>query len=137
MAQSGLIIRRSVRHEIVLPARIRVALEQVESVRFAKGVTDSEGWIGVDLVDFASGGAGFISTVYLPRGAILELRIAAPGLPDGADAPSLVSVRTRVVRVQMTDRRPAYLVGVAYLDPDEQAVAQINTMLSRIEGETN
>lgn len=133
MAQSGLIIRRSIRHEIVLPARVRVAPEHAEFVRYAKGVADTEGWIGVDLVDFASGGAGFISTVFMPRAAVLELRIAHPDRPD---APPLVSARTRVVRVQMTDRRPAYLVGVAYLDPDEIAVAQINDMLARIEGDS-
>lgn len=132
MAQSGLIIRRSVRHEIVLPARVRVAPDHAESVRFAKGVTDADGWILVDLVDFASGGAGFISGVYLPRGVVLELRIPAPD----ADGPALISTRTRVVRVQMTDRRPAYLVGVAYLNPDEASIAQINAMLSRIEGDS-
>ncbi len=132
MAQSGLIIRRSVRHEIVLPAKVRVAPDHAEAVRFAKGVTDADGWINVDLVDFASGGAGFISGVYLPRGVILELRIPAP---DATDGPPLVSTRTRVVRVQMTDRRPAYLVGVAYLNPDDDAITQINAMLARIEGD--
>jgi hypothetical protein len=130
VAQSGLIIRRSVRHEIVLPARVRVAPEHAESVRFAKGVTDSDGWILIDLIDFASGGAGFISGIYLPRGVVLELRIPAPD----ANGQTLVSTRTRVVRVQMTDRRPAYLVGMSYLSPDEASIAQINAMLSRIEG---
>jgi hypothetical protein len=132
VAQSGLIIRRSVRHEIVLPARVRVAPDHAETVRFAKGVTDADGWILVDLVDFASGGAGFISGVYLPRGVVLELRIPPPDAPDG---PVLVSTRTRVVRVQMTDRRPAYLVGVAYLNPDDASIVQINAMLARIEGD--
>ena len=133
MAQSGLIIRRSVRHEIVLPAQFRVAPEHAEAVRYAKGVADTDGWIGVDLVDFASGGAGFISTVFVPRGVVLELRIPDPQIPD---AEPLIVTRTRTVRVQMTDRRPAYLVGVAYVDPDERAVAQIESMLTRIEGST-
>lgn len=133
MAQSGLIIRRSVRHEIVLPAKVRVAPDHADAVRFAKGVTDSDGWIAVDLVDFASGGAGFISGVYLPRGVVLELRIPAS---DPAGAPPLVSTRTRVVRVQMTDRRPAYLIGVAYLNPDDASIEQINAMLARLEGDS-
>jgi hypothetical protein len=130
MAQSGLIIRRSVRHEIVLPAKVRVSTEHAEAVRYAKGVADAEGWILVDLVDFASGGSGFISTVYLPRGLVLELQI--PGRPGES---SLTLARTRVVRVQMTDRRPAYLVGVAYVDPDDQTLANVDAMLARIEGE--
>ncbi|MCC5823466.1 MAG: PilZ domain-containing protein [Phycisphaerales bacterium] len=131
MAQSGLIIRRSIRHEIVLPAQFRVAPEHAESVRYAKGVADADGWVGVDLVDFASGGAGFISTVFVPRGVVVELRIPDPEVPD---AEPLVVARTRAVRVQMTDRRPAYLIGVAYVDPDERTVAQVESMLTRIEG---
>lgn len=131
MAQSGLIIRRSVRHEIVMPAQVRVAPEHAEGVRYARGITDSDGWIQVDLVDFATGGAGFISTVYFPRGVVLELRIPSPNEPNAAP---LVVARTRAVRVQMTDRRPAYLIGVAYVDPDETTTAQIDSMLARIEG---
>ena len=130
MTQSGLIIRRSVRHEIVLPAKVRVASEHAESVRYAKGIADAEGWISVDLVDFATGGSGFISTVYLPRGLVLELQI--PGRPGEA---TLTLHKTRVVRVQMTDRRPAYLVGVAYVDPDERTMASVDAMLARIEGD--
>ncbi len=118
------------RHEIVLPAKVRVAPEHAETVRYARGIADSEGWISVDLVDFATGGSGFISTVYLPRGLVLEMQI--PGR-DGE--PPLVVARTRVVRVQMTDRRPAYLVGVAYVDPTDRTLADIDTMLARIEGE--
>ncbi len=131
MTQSGLIIRRSVRHEIVLPAQVRVAPEHAETVRYARGVADNQGWIPVDLVDFATGGAGFICTVYAPRGVVLELRIPDPNRPDSRP---LVVARTRVVRVQMTDRRPAYLVGVAYLEPDDATTAQIDAMLARIEG---
>lgn len=130
MAQSGLIIRRSVRHEIVLHAKVRVAPEHAETVRYAKGIADSDGWISVDLVDFATGGSGFISTVYLPRGLVLELQI--PGRPG---EPALTITRTRVVRVQMTDRRPAYLVGVAYIESDDQTNANVDAMLARIEGD--
>lgn len=132
MAQSGLIIRRSVRHEIVLPAWVRIAPEHAESVRYAKGVTDPEGWLAVDLVDFASGGAGFISSVYLPRGAIVQVRIPSPDSEGGVP---LVNIRCRVMRVQMTDRRPAYLVGVAYMDTDDANLAQIDAMIALIEGE--
>jgi hypothetical protein len=134
VAQSGLIIRRSVRHEIVLPARFRAAPEHAESIRYAKGVADADGWINVDLVDFASGGAGFISTVYVPRGGIVELCL--PG-PTPGDRPRLVVPRSRVVRVQMTDRRPAYLVGVAYLDLDDATSESVNAMLSLIEGDSD
>lgn len=134
MAQSGLIVRRSVRHEIVLPARVRVAAEHSEAIRYAKGVADSDGWMNIDLVDFATGGVGFISTVFFPRGAAIQLRIPAQ---DDPAAQPLVDIACRVMRVQMTDRRPAYLVGAAYTVTDDASLAQVDALIARIEGENH
>lgn len=129
MAESGLIVRRSVRHEIVLPVLVRVAPEHADEIRFAKGVTDPQGWITCDLVDFATGGCGFVTPCYFPRGSILEVRLTLPG-----DTSPALDTRARVMRVQMTDRRPAYLVGVAFVETEEQVQNQIDAILDRIEG---
>lgn len=130
MAQSGLIVRRSVRHEIVLPARVRVAPEHAEEIRFAKGVTDQDGWIDCDLVDFAAGGAGFVCTAFFPRGCVTELQIPA----SSGDGGARFLCRARVMRVQMTDRRPAYLVGTAFVELDEQQSAAVSGLLDRLDG---
>lgn len=130
MSQSGLIVRRSVRHELVLPAHMRIAAENAEQIRFVKGVADDDGWIPCDLVNFASGGAGVVGTTFVPRGARIELRITG----QDAEASDLGVMNCRVMRVQMTDRRPAYLLGLAYIDLDEHSVASINSIIDRLEG---
>jgi len=130
MAQSGLIVRRSTRHEIVLPAKVRVAPEHAQEIRFAKGVTNAEGWIDCDLVDFALGGAAVVTGCLLPRGAAIEML-----LPESDESsPPILRVRCRVMRVQMTDRRPAYLIGFAFVSPDDQATRSIEALLDRLEG---
>lgn len=132
MSQSGLIVRRSIRHELVLPAKVRIAPEHAETVRFVKGVADANGWINCDLIDFASGGAGVVTTVLLPRGASIELLLPS----EDPTQPPHLQLRTRVMRVLMTDRRPAYMVGLAFTDLDEHAVEAIEALLDRLEGKS-
>lgn len=130
MSKSGLIVRRSIRHEIVLPAKVRVAPEHAQTVRFAKGVTDLDGWFDCDLIDFASGGAGVVGHVFLPRGSAIELM-----LPDAEPSnPPMLRTRCRVMRIQMTDRRPAYLIGLAFTDIEDHTKHAIDTILDRLEG---
>jgi len=63
-----------------------------------------------------------MSTLFVPRRSILAVRILAP---TEAIQP-LVELALRVQRVQMTDRRPAYLIGGAFenLLPDQRQVLQ-------------
>ncbi|MEM9373766.1 MAG: PilZ domain-containing protein [Planctomycetota bacterium] len=130
MPKTGLIVRRAVRHEVVLPAKVRVAPEHTQTVRFAKGVTDEGGWITCDLIDFAIGGAGVISGVFFPRGAALELLIPA----DDPNEPPTLRLSCRVMRVQMTDRRPAYLIGLAFSESSDETNAAVEQFLDRLEG---
>ena len=65
MTDSGLIVRRSVRFEISLPARMRVAAHHADALSFAKGVCDEDRWIDVNIIDFAAGGLGFIAEVFV------------------------------------------------------------------------
>lgn len=131
MTNSGLIVRRSVRFEISLPAKIRVASYHAESLNFAKGICGEDRWIEVDLIDFASGGLGFITHVYFPRNVDIELQ-----LPDFEDPsrPSLLNCFMRVQRVQMTDRRPAYQIGCSFIELNDAANQQIDGLLNRLSG---
>lgn len=128
---SGLIVRRSVRFEISMPARVRVATHHAEALKFAKGVCDDNRWIEVDVIDFAAGGLGFIAEVFMPRNADLEIEI-----PDfhNDDQPPLLTAALRVQRVQMTDRRPAYQIGCSFVEPDDQATKQIANLVERMSG---
>lgn len=131
MAESGLIVRRSERFEISLPARIRVASYHTEGLNFAKGVCNEDRWIDVDLIDFAAGGLGFITRIYLPRNVDLEIEI--PDFHNGTH-PAVLQSLVRVQRVQMTDRRPAYQIGCSFIDLNEETNQQIDSLIDRLSG---
>ena len=128
---SGLIVRRSVRFEISMPARVRVAPHHAEALKFTKGVCDDNRWIKVDVIDFAAGGLGFIADVFMPRNVDLEIEIF-----DFHDqsSPPLLNGLLRVQRVQMTDRRPAYQIGCSFIEQDETVKIQVESMIDRLSG---
>ncbi|HCT46342.1 MAG TPA: hypothetical protein DF699_14135 [Phycisphaerales bacterium] len=128
---SGLIVRRSVRFEIVMPARVRVAPHHAEILNFTKGVCDDDRWIDVDVIDFAAGGLGFIIDVFLPRNVDLEIEVF--DFHDKSNPP-LLSCTLRVQRVLMTDRRPAYQIGCSFTDQDEESKAQVEALIEKLSG---
>lgn len=132
MAESGLIVRRSVRFEISLPGRVRVAPHHADALSFAKGVCGEDRWIEIDVIDFAEGGLGFMADVFIPRHVDLEIEI--PGFVPG-DEQVLLRCMMRIQRVQMTDRRPAYKIGGAFVHQSEQSEQQISTLLDRLSSE--
>jgi len=131
MSNSGLIVRRSERFEISIPGKVRVAMAHVDQVQFAKGVGDENRWISIDIVDFGEGGIGFISDVFFARGLSLEVEIPEIGNPDGA---ALIQCEMCVKRVQMTDRRPAYLVGCAFSELSEESKKTVEEMIDQLLG---
>lgn len=131
MSNSGLVVRRTERFEISLPARVRVAMHHMDSVQFAKGVTDSDRWIDIEVTDFGLGGVGFVSDLILPRELDLELEIFDIG--DQSDQ-VMMSCQMKVRRVQMIDRRPAYLLGCAFGTIDEETQSGIDLLITRLQG---
>ncbi len=132
MTDSGLIVRRSIRFEISLPGRVRVAPHHADALSFAKGVCGPERWISISIIDFAQGGLGFMTEVFLPRSVDLEIEI--PGYNEG-DKQVLLNCLVRVQRVQMTDRRPGYKIGGAFINPDEATRKQIGDLIDRLSNE--
>ena len=116
----GMIVRRSDRHDIVLPAAIRVADEHADLVRFGPRAGDRDGWVDADLIDLGFGGAGVVIRVFIPRAAWVVLRVFSH--EEGSNE-VLLELNARVMRVTMTDRRPAYMLGMAFdrLGEDQQA----------------
>jgi c-di-GMP-binding flagellar brake protein YcgR len=131
MTGSGLMMRRSERHDIALPAKVRVSPEHGEAVVYAKGVADERGWLPVELVDFSTGGFGFASGYFFPRGVKLEIRVESPVQGDDRE---LLSCQIRIMRVQMTDRRPAYLCGASFADANEEVREQAEALLAELNG---
>lgn len=131
MSNSGLIVRRTERFEISLPARVRVAMHHIDSVQFAKGVTGPDRWMSVDVVDFSGGGVGFVADIFFPRALDLEMEI--PGLGESDDR-VLLRCGLHIKRVQMTDRRPAYLIGCAFNDIDQETQGNIDSLIDKLTG---
>lgn len=132
MTNSGLIIRKSERFEISLPARARIAFSHAELVKLSKGASSQDGWVNVQLMDLSDGGFGMLTTQFFPRGSLIELQVQETG--DFSQEPT-VSCELRVMRIQMTDRRPAYLVGGIFVNLTESTKKQIENLLDRLDGE--
>lgn len=110
-------------------ARVAVAAEHAGIVRLSAASGARDGWIDADVVDFSLGGIGFMTSVWLPRQCILRVQILGPSDQNE----TLMDSPLRVMRVTMTDRRPAYLIGTAFAQPmSAEATAQVNDILQRL-----
>ena len=122
-------VRNADRFDLSLPAMVRLAGDNVSVVRLAAGAPTEDGWVLVDLVDVSHSGFGFVSPVFLPNLALLQIQIPDPfGEPD--DEPIFDGV-VRVRRVIMTDGRPAYLVGTSTASSSELAQRQLEALMQR------
>lgn len=133
-----LIVRRTQRYDIVLPARFVVDDEHLDRVRYSGRGRD--GWIDADVMDFGAGGVGFMCEVFIPRKALLRIRIFPPGSnlsdqPIDEEQIPLLEGTVRVQRVVMTDRRPGYLVGTSFTEPNQKLDRQIDEMLELLKGD--
>ncbi|GJQ28526.1 MAG: hypothetical protein HBSAPP03_04100 [Phycisphaerae bacterium] len=129
--QPNLIVRNSVRHDLCLRGQVRVIPEEEGGVRLSPSAGTKDGYVDVDIVDIASGGLGFISMVFFPRTCLLETRVFGPG--DGTAL--VLTARTRVQRVCMTDRRPAYLMGCSFDALTPESKAQLASLLDSLSGQ--
>lgn len=121
-----LVVRRTVRHDVVLRGRFSVAAPHASAVRLAKASGSRDGAVEADIVDLSAGGVGFLSTVFLPKRLLVDVEILAPR----SGAP-LLRCRGRVTRTLMTDRRPMYMLGVAFENLDEATTAALATLLEQ------
>lgn len=126
---ANLIVRDFERHEISLPARVRVAGEHVSVVRLAAGAPSKDGWIETDLMDLSRTGFGLVSPVFLPRLSLVQVQIFDPA--DGNDAQPMVDGVVRVRRVLMTDGRPGYLLGTSTDPAHSMMNRQLEALVER------
>ena len=106
--QEQLAIRRHSRMDVSLRGKFMVAPEHTSIVRFT--ASGPGGWLDADIVDLSQGGLAFMSTVFVPRRVLLVVRI----LSQNEAITPLAELPLRIQRVQMTDRRPAYLIGGSF-----------------------
>jgi len=131
--QAELRYRGHERFDVVLPARIRVAAPMRSSVRLSKAVGGPEGWIDADVHDMSRHGLGISCVLFLPRKALIEVEIF--GLAGSASAP-ILRASARVQRVVMTDRRPAYLLGVTFESMPPEQMERLESFLQTLGDES-
>ena len=71
----GLMVRRTERREISLPAQVCVAPQHATAVRLSRGSGHREGWLDAGIVDLSSRGVGLVTEVFLPRGSRVRVRV--------------------------------------------------------------
>ena len=125
----GLMVRRTERREISLPAQVCVAPQHATAVRLSRGSGHREGWLDAGIVDLSSRGVGRVTEGFLPRGSRVRVRVrevATEGEPG-----VLAECVGRVARVSMTDRRPGYMLGLALTDVSPDQSAKLDELIER------
>ncbi|MCL4219894.1 MAG: PilZ domain-containing protein [Phycisphaerales bacterium] len=128
--EKDLIVRRFERHELVLPAILSVAPEHQALVRFNPSICERDGWIPATLADISPGGLGLITQVFIPRMSLMRVRVMR-----GEDERQVLDVKVRLQRICMTDRRPAYLLGTAFVELSDEQKNVIQTITAELDGE--
>lgn len=121
-------VRRHERHELVLPAILSVAPEHQAMVRFNPSICERDGWIRATLTDISPGGLGLITGVFIPRMSLMRVRIMR-----GQDERQVLDVKVRLQRICMTDRRPAYLLGTAFVELSDEQKSVIQSITAELD----
>ena len=136
----GLTVRRHERHLLSLPALVGVASQPapvpaigVEGflggrLRFSPESGVSDTGAPAVVVDLGAGGLGFTSANFLPRGALLRVRVLGEG---GSHANLRLDAAVRVQRVTMTDRKPTYLFGTSFVDATPALLDAVKELVAR------
>lgn len=110
--------RQFKRHETSFKARIEPHQDCADQFRLSYPDVQS----GLDVIDVSAGGMGLRSPIFIPKNIRLTLHIS--GVGDTQDTTlSLLQVRAVVRRLQMTDHKPTYQIGLQFVDSsgaDEQ-----------------
>lgn len=101
-------------------------------VRLSQALGGRDAWVPSDVVDISGGGLGLVTTCFLPRGCLVWVKVLA-GEDDARR--TLLAVECTVNRIVMTDRRPAYLLGLGWHKPTDAVKAKIAAVLDTLDGE--
>lgn len=123
-----LAVRQSQRHDVALKGSVQVDADHAAIVKLSKTSGARDGALPVDIVDLSSKGLGFLVPVFLPKGLAVLVSVTDP-----KGGVSLLSIRGKVMRTVMTDRRPMYLIGVSIEPPEGEAKKALDAVLASFE----
>ncbi len=133
----GLTVRRHERHQLSLAGLVGVGQHPAPAIgvdgfvggrlRFSPESGVSESGFPVTVVDLGAGGLGFTCAHFVPRGAILRVRVLGE---NGSHADLRLDATVRVQRVTMTDRKPTYLFGTSFVNPSAALQGRIKALIA-------
>ena len=123
-----LVVRQHERFLCRLPSHVRVSEDAADQVALARSVGDGSGSLDVVITDASRGGLGIESSVFLPRGCRVKVRVKP------ATGESVHDVTLRVQRVTMLDRKPTYYLGMSFVSkgPDHDLGVGILLEMARL-----
>lgn len=120
--ESALTIRRSERTDVSYLGVLSIRESDSPQVSVLQALGTGDGWLPVDIIDMSPQGLGAISEIFIPRRTAVNVRLF-----NTADVSEPFCELSAIVqRVIMTDRRPAYLLGIVFHEPDAETLAKIN-----------
>lgn len=121
--------RSASRHDVALDATLTLRAPDNEQVRFSRSAVALDGSWHATVVDVSEGGLGAICELYVPTWARVHVHIPWPGQPERP----LFDMDCMARRIQMIDRRPAYLIGLQFDDSSESAHQSLEEFMTLIE----
>lgn len=119
-----LVVRQHERLQCRLRAHVRIDEEHAEQVAFARTVSDGTGTIGAHITDCSQGGLSLETSVFLPRGCRIRVR-----LDTAESTPHKLEVLARVQRSSMTNRAPTYVLGASFVGKGADHEAAVAALL--------
>lgn len=127
MPSAAAIIRKVERFDVAIPTHLGPFAAHGAIVRLAPAAGSKDGFVECSCIDISVGGAGFFTTVFLPRLTRVHVKLYSVG-----DTPQVILACDAVVRrCVMTDRRPAYHLGCAFVDLTEEQQRHLDVILSQ------
>ncbi len=118
-----LVVRQHERFLCRLGSLVRVCEDMADQVVMARSVGDGTGAVEVVITDASRGGLGIESTVFLPRGSRLRVRVKS------ADVAPEKDLLLRVQRVTMLDRKPTYYLGLSFVSKGPEHDQNVGALL--------
>lgn len=131
----GLTVRRHERHALSLAALVSLGTHPAPTIggaeftggrlRFSPESGVGDAGMQATIIDVGAGGIGFKAPHFIPRGAVLRVRL----LPDkSAPRTEPLDAIVRVQRVAMLDRAPTYLYGTSFIDPSTATLKAVESL---------
>lgn len=122
-----LTLRRHDRYVAEHPAEVRVGASCANLVRITRSMLSNANCLDVRAIDFSVGGVGLRTSVFLPRGCAVTVKLLFAG-PTSFE----FEMPATVQRVGMLDCKPTYYVGCSFDTTDPAGRERVRAMVEHV-----